>query len=99
MDNPKIMAQIPVEGARRPARMRKKFSSQAVIEEAPSGEAALLASVLALAICDASQPEHAAEARRWLLSDSGEPGSFRWYCRLLSLDPVYILRVAFGPTT
>ena len=92
------LLEIPEE-PRRPARMRKKFASQSIIEESPSGEAALLASVLALAIVDASQPEYEAEARRWLLSDSGEPGSFRWYCRLLSLDPVYILRVAFGPTT
>ena len=90
------LAQHTIEGARRPARMRKKFASQPIVEEAPSGEAALLASVLALAICDASQPEHAAEARRWLLSDSEEPGSFRWYCKLLNLDPFFILRIAFG---
>ena len=90
------MAQIPVEGARRPARMRKKFSSQPIVEEAPSGESALLASVLSLAIYDASQPEYAVEARRWLLSDSEEPGSFRWYCKLLNLDPFFILRIAFG---
>ena len=90
-----LLAQHTIEGARRPARMRKKFASQSIIEESPSGEAALLASVLSLAIVDASQPEYEAEARRWLLSDNAEPGSFRWYCGLLNLEPAHILRLAF----
>lgn len=81
--------------APRPARMRKKFASQSIIEEAPSGEAALLAAVISLAIYD-TRTEYSLEARSWLLSDNEEPLSFRWYCRLLSLDPIYILRIAFG---
>lgn len=91
----KLLAQHSIEKARRPARMRKKFASQSIIEESPSGESALLASVLALAIVDAHTDEYAAEARRWLLSDSREPLAFRWYCDLLNLDPSHILRIAF----
>lgn len=96
------LAQHTIEKARRPvARFpdRVKLDLNRVIEESPSGEDALLAAVVAQGIHDAHKPEHAPEARRWLLSDNEEPLSFRWYCRLLSLAPENILKIAFGERT
>ena len=79
----------------RTPRKSAALDTNCIIRECETGGEALLLSVIALGIRDVYVPEYRKEAIAWLLSDSQEPSSFRWYCRLLSLEPESILKIAF----
>lgn len=93
----KLLAQHTIEKARRPvARFpdRVRIDIDGIIQRCSSGEEALIASVLALAVHDSKKREFRADAISWLLATEDGPGTLRWYCQLINIEPVAIWEAA-----
>jgi hypothetical protein len=64
----------------------------AMCDEEITGHKELWAHVLGLAVKDAKGGIHKVESEQWIASNSEDPATFRWVCRMLEIDPDWARR-------